>query len=219
MSKTRVLLVDDQALVRSGIRSLLSLSEDIEVVHECGDGQQALEWLEQTINRESIDAIMMDIRMPVLDGIATLETINSKQYSIPVLMLTTFDDHELVLKAVHSGAKGYLLKDVSLETLVEAVNQVARGETFIQPAVTERLLTRIHEEESQYQAPLSQDQLSPKEREILRLMAAGCSNREIAQSMHKSEGTIKNQVSSILAKLDVRDRTRAVLKSIELGII
>jgi DNA-binding NarL/FixJ family response regulator len=96
---------------------------------------------------------------------------------------------------------------------------VARGETFIQPAVTERLLTRIHEEESQYQAPLSQDQHSPKEREILRLMATGCSNREIAQSMHKSEGTIKNQVSSILAKLDVRDRTRAVLKSIELGII
>lgn len=219
MSKTRVLLVDDQALVRSGIRSLLSLSESVVVVHECGDGNQALQWLETDINRTQLDAILMDIRMPVLDGIKTLDAIQQRDYAIPVLMLTTFDDHELVLKAVHSGAKGYLLKDVSLETLVDAISSVAQGHSFIQPAITERLLSRVNEEDNQYQAPLSQDELSPKEREILRLMAAGCSNREIAQSMHKSEGTIKNQVSSILAKLGVRDRTRAVLKSMELGII
>lgn len=215
----QVLLVDDQALVRAGIRSLLELSGSISVKYECSDGQQALDWLEHQ-PQSSVDLVLMDIRMPVLDGIKTLQAMRALQSPPPVLMLTTFDEHQLVLEAVQSGAKGYLLKDVSLETLVAAVNDVAAGNTFIQPAITERLLTGITQRQSaDGEQSARVEPLSAKEQEILRLMAAGCSNREIAVSMFKSEGTIKNQVSSILNKLGVRDRTRAVLKSIELGLI
>ena len=215
----QVLLVDDQALVRAGIRSLLELSGSIQIKHECADGQQALDWLsKQPI--DAIDVVLMDIRMPVLDGIKTLQAMQAIDARPPVLMLTTFDEHQLVLDAVRSGAKGYLLKDVSLETLVAAVKDVAAGKTFIQPAITERLLTGITQlQSSDDEESALVEPLSVKEQEILRLMAAGCSNREIATSMFKSEGTIKNQVSSILNKLGVRDRTRAVLKSIELGLI
>ncbi|MDM7861854.1 response regulator transcription factor [Alteromonas sp. ASW11-36] len=215
----QVLLVDDQALVRAGIRSLLELSGSICVKHECADGQQALDWL-AAHSSDAVDAVLMDIRMPVLDGIKTLQAMRELDTSPPVLMLTTFDEHQLVLDAVKSGAKGYLLKDVSLETLVAAVNDVASGKTFIQPAITERLLTGIaNNPPADIEEQSLIEPLSNKEQEILRLMAAGCSNREIAVSMFKSEGTIKNQVSSILGKLGVRDRTRAVLKSIELGLI
>lgn len=215
----QVLLVDDQALVRAGIRSLLELSGSISVKYECADGQQALDWLEHQ-PQSSVDLVLMDIRMPVLDGIKTLQAMRALHSPPPVLMLTTFDEHQLVLEAVQSGAKGYLLKDVSLETLVAAVNDVAAGNTFIQPAITERLLTGITQRQSADGKQSARvEPLSAKEQEILRLMAAGCSNREIAVSMFKSEGTIKNQVSSILNKLGVRDRTRAVLKSIELGLI
>ncbi|WP_100656040.1 response regulator [Alteromonas flava] len=216
----RVLLVDDQALVRSGIKSLLSLSESVTVVDECADGLAAVQWLTAE-NPPAVDIVLMDIRMPQLDGIGALQQLAEAGVNTPVLMLTTFDDHELILQAVHAGAKGYLLKDVSLETLIEAIDAVIAGNSYIQPAITERLLscmqTSTPQRASDQQIVI--EPLSVKEQEILRLMAAGCSNREIAHSMHKSEGTIKNQVSSILAKLGVRDRTRAVLKSIELGII
>lgn len=214
----RVLLVDDQTLVRSGIRSLLGLSEGIDVVAEAQDGQDAMAQLTAS-KALDIDVVLMDIRMPQMDGITTLIAMHESQIAVPVLMLTTFDDHELVLQAVKAGAKGYLLKDVSLETLTDAITHVANGESFIQPAITERLLTSMASQPSEPEKSQIIEALSAKEQEILRLMAAGCSNREIAQSMHKSEGTIKNQVSSILNKLGVRDRTRAVLKGIELGLM
>ncbi|WP_100643916.1 response regulator [Alteromonas facilis] len=213
-----VLLVDDQALVRSGICSLLSLSDCVCVVGECADGEEALAWIAESPDI-NVDIVLMDIRMPRLDGIATLHEMNAKNITLPVLMLTTFDDHALILNAVQAGAKGYLLKDVSLETLIQAIKDVVDGKTYIQPAITERLLSGLPSTTPSQETTTLVEALSEKEREILRLMAAGCSNREIAHSIHKSEGTVKNQVSSILAKLGVRDRTRAVLKSIELGII
>ncbi|WP_412972432.1 response regulator [Glaciecola sp. MF2-115] len=212
-----ILLVDDQTLVRQGINSLLGLSDSVEVVAQANDGLHAIEIL---IKKEiKIDIILMDIRMPNLDGIQTLIKLNELGIEIPVIMLTTFDDHQSVINAIKAGAKGYLLKDVSLETLVEAVETVHAGKTLIQPAITERLIQGLQGIKGEFEASEMPEPLSNREIEILRLMAAGCSNREMAQSLFKSEGTIKNQVSSILAKLGVRDRTRAVLKSIELGLI
>ena len=213
-----ILLVDDQTLVRQGIKSLLGLSDKLTVVAEASDGQAALDYLESAKDK-SIDLILMDIRMPNLDGIETLGQLNQKGSNIPVIMLTTFDDHESVMKALQTSAKGYLLKDVSLETLVNAIETVHQGNTLIQPAITEKLLEGLRGVKGKFEASEIPEPLSTREIEILRLMAAGCSNREMAQSLFKSEGTIKNQVSSILAKLGVRDRTRAVLKSIELGVI
>jgi len=212
-----VLLVDDQTLVRQGINSLLGLSDNVEVVAQANDGLHAIEIINS--QKVEIDIILMDIRMPNLDGIQTLLKLNELSITIPVIMLTTFDDHQSVIKAIQAGARGYLLKDVSLETLVDAIETVSAGETLIQPAITERLIQGLRGIKGDFEASDMPEPLSNRETEILRLMAAGCSNREMAQSLFKSEGTIKNQVSSILAKLGVRDRTRAVLKAIELGII
>lgn len=213
-----LLLVDDQTLVRQGIKSLLSLSEKLHVVSEASDGMAALHYLEAH-QEQAIDLILMDIRMPNLNGIETLDALNQKGFSIPVIMLTTFDDHESVMQALQAGAKGYLLKDVSLETLVNAIETVHQGKTLIQPAITEKLLEGLRGVKGEFEASSLPEPLTEREIEILRLLAAGCSNREMSQSLFKSEGTIKNQVSSILAKLGVRDRTRAVLKSIELGYL
>ena len=214
----KVLLVDDQTLVRQGIHSLLSLSDKVEVVAQASDGQEALNAINLAANG-GIDIVLMDIRMPNLNGIETLNKLKEMQCTIPVIMLTTFDDHESVMKALQAGAKGYLLKDVSLETLVEAIQAVNAGNTLIQPAITERLIQGLQGVKGEFESSEMPEALSNRETEILRLLAAGCSNREMAESLFKSEGTIKNQVSSILSKLGVRDRTRAVLKAIELGII
>ncbi|MDT0629000.1 response regulator transcription factor [Alteromonas sp. W364] len=214
----KVLLVDDQTLVRQGIHSLLSLSDKVEVVAQASDGQEAINAINLAANG-GIDIVLMDIRMPNLNGIETLNKLKEMQCTIPVIMLTTFDDHESVMKALQAGAKGYLLKDVSLETLVEAIQTVNAGNTLIQPAITERLIQGLQGVKGEFESSEMPEALSNRETEILRLLAAGCSNREMAESLFKSEGTIKNQVSSILSKLGVRDRTRAVLKAIELGII
>lgn len=215
----RVMIVDDQTLVREGIKSLLSLSERLQVVAEASDGVSALEKL-QDVN---VDVVLMDIRMPRMNGIETVSSMTNSSHqeirNLPVIMLTTFDDHQLVLQALQAGARGYLLKDVSLETLVEGIETVHRGETLIQPSITQRVVQSIQNQPSEFDSLGQPDTLTEKEKEILRLMAAGCSNREIAQSMFKSEGTVKNQVSTVLSKLGVRDRTRAVLKAIELGVI
>ncbi len=215
----RVMIVDDQTLVREGIKSLLSLSERLQVVAEASDGVSALEKLQDV----SVDVVLMDIRMPRMNGIETVSSMTNSSHqeirNLPVIMLTTFDDHQLVLQALQAGARGYLLKDVSLETLVEGIETVHRGETLIQPSITQRVVQSIQNQPSEFDSLGQPDTLTEKEKEILRLMAAGCSNREIAQSMFKSEGTVKNQVSTVLSKLGVRDRTRAVLKAIELGVI
>ena len=213
--KTRLILVEDQMLVREGIKSLLGLDDSVEVVGEYENGQQLI----ASENALNCDVILMDIRMPKLSGIDTLLALSDKGISTPVLMLTTFDDHELVNGAMRAGAKGYLLKDVSLETLVDTITQIKNGKTLIQPAVTEKVLQGLKGLNVEFESFENPEPLTEKEVEILHLIAAGYSNKEIADAMFKSTGTIKNQVSSVMAKLGVRDRTRAVLKALELGIL
>lgn len=214
-----VMLVDDQNLVREGIKSLLNLAGHISIVGEAGDGEEAL----AVMSELNPDVILMDIRMPKLDGIGAVKAMKEQGIDIPVIILTTFDDHELVLSGIRAGARGFLLKDVSLESLVEAIDTVSSGETLIQPAVTERVIKGFTELQKDGQSKVEkdpvQDPLTQREIEILRLMAGGYSNKEISRAIFKSEGTIKNHVSNILAKMGVRDRTRAVLKALELGII
>jgi DNA-binding NarL/FixJ family response regulator len=211
----RVCLIDDQTLVRQGIRSLLELSSEIEVIGEASDGKAGLELIQ--VSRP--DVVLLDIQMPVLNGIGVLKALKDLGYFPPVLILTTFDDDVLVLEGLRSGAKGYLLKDVSLEQLVDAIRDLHEGKTLIQPAVTERLLRGLQSMSKPTRVFDTPNPLTEREREILRLMASGYSNKEIAKAFDVAEGTVKNHVSSVLSKLGVRDRTRAVLKGLELGII
>lgn len=208
-------LIDDQTLVREGIRSLLSLSDQVDVVAEGRDGEDAV----GIATRVAPDVILMDMRMPKMDGIAALKALRAANIATPVIILTTFDDHDLVLRGIHAGAQGYLLKDVSLESLIAAIVSVHAGETMMQPAVTESLLRGLRGQPAAFDSLEVPEPLSPRETEVLRLVAGGYSNREIAGALCKSEGTIKNHVSSILAKLGVRDRTRAVLKALEAGLL
>jgi DNA-binding NarL/FixJ family response regulator len=210
-------IVDDQALVREGIRSLLALTDDIEVVADAADGDEALTLVE----RHRPDVLLLDLRMPGRDGIATLAALGDRGDEVPVLVLTTFDDDELVLRALRAGAAGYLLKDVTLDQLVDAIRALADGRTHIQPAVTERLLRAMTtrprgpaQSELHHVEPLTEREL-----EILRLLASGFSNQEIASALTLATGTVKNHVSTILLKLGVRDRTRAVLRALELGLL
>jgi DNA-binding NarL/FixJ family response regulator len=214
-----VMLVDDQTLVREGIKSLLALSGDIKVVAEASDGEQVLFICQKAIQHNTVDVILMDIRMPIKTGIEAVNSLQNASIDIPVIMLTTFDDHQLVLQAIQAGAKGYLLKDVSLETLVDGIKTVHQGKTLIQPTITERIIQGLKKHTLQDTQLQEIPDISEKEKEVLRLMASGYSNREISGAMFKSEGTVKNQVSAILGKLEVRDRTRAVLKAIEMGMI
>lgn len=215
MSAIRVALIDDQTLVRKGIRGLLELSDDVVVVAEAEDGSEAV----PLAKRDQPDVILMDMRMPVMNGDDAIRSMSEAGIDTPVIILTTFDDHEQVLDGVQAGAKGYLLKDVSLENLLLAIKSVASGETMIQPAITEALLKGLTRKDMESSSPHLPEPLSPRETEIIRLMAGGYSNREISQALSKSEGTVKNHVSNILGKLGVRDRTRAVLKAIELRIL
>lgn len=212
---TRVVIVDDQTLVRQGIRSLLALSDEIEVIAEAGDGDEAL----AVLDASDVDVLLLDLRMPRRDGIATLEALRARGDQVPVLVLTTFDDDELALKAVRAGARGYLLKDVTLDQLVGAIHTVAAGGTLLQPALTDRLIRAISERPAEVTGFPRPDPLTDRELETLRLLAAGYSNREIASALHLATGTVKNHVSNVLLKLGVRDRTRAVLRALDLGLL
>lgn len=211
----RVFLVDDQTLVRQGIRSLLELADGIAVIAEASDGRQAVEQIPQ----QQPDVVLMDMRMPVMSGLEALQALGAAGTLPPTIILTTFDDDALVLAGIKAGAKGYLLKDVSLEQLVGAIQTVARGGSLMQPAVTQRLLSGLEQMRNEFVSLERPDPLTERETEILRLMASGFSNKEIANSLHVAEGTIKNHVSNILSKLGVRDRTRAVLKAFELKLV
>jgi DNA-binding NarL/FixJ family response regulator len=211
----RVVLVDDQTLVRRGIRSLLELAGDVTIVAEAGDGEEGL----AAIRRERPDVVLLDVRMPKKGGLEMLRELQSDQSPPPTILLTTFDDDEVLLEGVKAGARGYLLKDVSLEQLTEAIRAVAHGGTLIRPAITERVLRGLEHVRRDFDALSPPDPLTKREVEILRLMAGGYSNREIAGALGTAEGTVKNHASSILSKLGVRDRTRAVLKALELGYI
>ncbi|HAD47843.1 MAG TPA: DNA-binding response regulator, partial [Idiomarina sp.] len=205
----------DQTLVRQGLKSLLDMSERVAVVAEAENGNSAI----AAVSQYRPDVVLMDIRMPEMDGIEAVSQLSKEFPSVAVLMLTTFDDHASVIAAIQAGAKGYLLKDVSLETLVDAIEALYRGESWIQPVVTERIIKGLQSVRPQTPTTDLVEPLTDKELAVLRLVAAGLSNQEIAESLFKSTGTVKNQVSSLMAKLEVRDRTRAVLKAIELGLL
>jgi len=211
----RVVVVEDQNLVRQGLRSLLSLASDIEVVGEAENGDAAL----TLIPGLRPDVVLLDIRMPGKSGIDVLEELKKSKALPPTLILTTFDDDALLLRGIAAGARGYLLKDVTLETLTDAIRRLARGETFLQPAVTKQALAGLERSAGDYEGFDRPDPLTERETEVLRLMAGGYSNKEIAGALTLSEGTVKNHISSILLKLGVRDRTRAVLKALAEGIV
>lgn len=207
----RIALADDQALVRAGLRALLQ-QQGIEIVFEADDGQALLD----ALHTMPVDIVLSDIRMPGMDGIAALQALRARGDVTPVLLLTTFDDAELLLRATEAGAQGFLLKDAAPDDLRDAIMRVARGETLLQPVSTDavRARYRYHADD----AP-PRDTFGKREVAILRLIAGGYSNREIARSLFLAEGTVKNYVSEILDKLGTRDRTRAVLKAITLRII
>jgi DNA-binding NarL/FixJ family response regulator len=205
-------LVDDQMLVRSGIRGLLELTPDIRVVAEAADGAEAVE----VIARARPDVLLLDVRMPNCSGIELLKAQQGKLP--PAILLTTFDDDGALFDGMRAGARGFLLKDISLERLAEGIRQVAAGRTLFRPGLTER--TRAAFEQASGQAGAAAGgMLTARETEVLALMAGGLSNAEIAAALGPSEGTIKNHISSILAKLGVRDRVRAVLRGLELAYI
>lgn len=216
MTKIRVMLVDDQMLIREGLTNLLNFSDSIEVYLQAEDGQHAIDLLQNEKAQRETDVILLDIQMPRVSGIGVLEYMLAQNIQIPTIILTTFDDHELILRAIKAGAQGYLLKDISFTSLTESIRAIHNGETVIQPAITDRLIKNTR---SDTQNPeLLADTLTEKEERILRLIASGFSNKEIAESLHNSEGTIKNQVSNILQKLNARDRTQAVLKALALNL-
>jgi DNA-binding NarL/FixJ family response regulator len=211
----RVLIVEDQTLVREGLERLLDLAADITVVERAIDGADGLQKLRQT----SPDVVLLDVRMPKMTGIEFLQTLREIGNSTPTILLTTFDDDSALLNGIRLGARGYLLKDVSLAKLTEAIRLVAGGGTMISPVVTERLLRGLTSAPLSSSIDYGAEELTTRETEILRLMTGGYSNREIASALDLSEGTVKNYVSNILGKLGVRDRTRAVLKAIEKGYV
>ncbi len=211
----RVCVVEDQTLVREGIRSLLALSDEIKIVGEAGDGAEAV----QVIARTQPDVVLLDVKLPRRDGLEVLKELKQRQQLPPTLILTTFDDDEIVLGALRSGARGFLLKDVTLKQLTEAIRTLHVGGTLFQPALTERVARGVKETAAAIPALDPMDPLTERETEVVRLLAAGYSNQEIAAVLRVAEGTVKNHVSSILSKIGVRDRTRAVLKAIERGLI
>lgn len=210
----RVLLVEDQQLVREGLKGLLALCGDIELVGEAEDGAKALELIPTLMP----DVVLSDMRMPRLDGIGLIRALAARALAVPVLLLTTFDDREAFDEAVRAGAKGFLLKAISVETLAQALRDVASGSTALRPGLTERA-TRPGATERAFEGLPDPEPLSPKELQVLRLVASGRSNTEIAGLLGNSEGVIKNHCSSIFAKMGVRDRTQAVLRAIDLGWI
>jgi len=217
-SVVRLVLVDDQTLVRHGIRSLLQIAGDVEVVAEADDGASGV----AAVRAHAPDVVLLDLRMPGTDGIWALETLRAQGIEVPVLVLTTFDDDELVLRALRAGAQGYLLKDVTLEQLARAVRTLADGGTLVQPSITARLLRAVRSQGAP--ADPADDgvlvqPLTERETEVLRLVAEGWSNREIAQALHLAQGTVKNHVSAVLLKLGARDRTRAVLRALHHGLL
>ena len=209
----RVLVADDQALFREALRTLLEVQPGIEVVGEAGDGDEAV----RRSGELHPDVVLMDLRMPVLDGIAATARLRAEQPGVRVLALTTFDDDEDVFAALRAGAVGYLLKDVTSVKLVEALDAASRGESVLQPSVAAKVIARVARMPEA--APPPEHPLSDREVEVVRLLADGRSNREIADALFLAEGTVKNLVTSVLSKLQVRDRTQAAIRARELGIL
>ena len=213
-----VLLVDDQALFREGLETLLSVHQDIQVVGQAGNGQEAVD----LAARLRPDVVLMDVRMPVLDGVGATRRIKAIQPQCRVIVLTTFDDDEYIFDALRTGTVGYLLKDVASSRLVEAIRAAARGESILQPSVAAKVIAEFSRVSSMVPAARAEELVEPlseRELEILGWIARGASNKEIAGRLFIAEGTVKNHVTHILGKLGVRDRTQAALRARELGLL
>ncbi len=205
----RLLLVDDQTIIRQGLRSLLESKPDLQVVGDAENGQSAI----QQVEAKKPDVVLMDIRMPLMDGVAATQIICQRFTNTKVLVLTTFDDHEYVSRAMQFGAMGYLLKDTPSEELAQAIRAVYRGYTHMGPGLFEKVISNSPAKlpESPASLPPELSELTPREREVLCLIASGASNREIAALLYISERTVKNHVTSILSRLNLRDRTQAAI--------
>ncbi len=224
----RVLIVDDQTLVREGFRKLLELEPDFEVVDTASNGEIAITTAERLYQAGTPpDVILMDIRMPRMDGIAATKTLKERWPDSHIVILTTFDDVELIHAGLHAGALGYSLKDITAEQLAMTVRAAARGQVLLQPDIASKVFAALIPAIAPQVASLntsssvatgSIEQLTEREREILTLVAKGASNRQIAETLYLTEGTVKNHMSSILGKMGVRDRTQAALKAKEMGL-
>lgn len=214
VTRVRVLLVDDQALFREGLHTLLDAHDEIEVVGEAADGEQALRLVAQL----KPDVVLMDLRMPVLDGVEATRRLVEARARCAVIALTTFDDDDLLFAALRAGAVGYLLKDVTSRMLVDAIEAAACGQALLQPSIATKViaeLTRLSKDRPHLEAF---ERLSEREVEVLRWLGRGASNKEIASALRITEGTVKNHVTSIFSKLEVDDRTRAALKARDFGL-
>ena len=214
MTMIRILLVDDQIIIRQGLRSLLESQADFQIVGEAENGKIAIALVEQLDDTpEQPDLILMDVRMPVMDGVAAIKKLSEQFSSLPVLVLSTFDDDEYITQAMQFGAKGYLLKDTAIEEIANAIRTAIKGYTQLGPGLFQKFLTTS----SQHHYPLSQElattlqALSPREKEVLSLIAQGASNKEIALKLYIAERTVKAHVTSILSQLNLRDRTQAAI--------
>ncbi len=223
MMAIQILLVDDQALFREGMRVLLSLQPDFEVVGEAANGEEAL----RLAAMHHPHVVLMDLRMPILDGVAATRRLRAAQPACRVIVLTTFDDDDYVFDGLRAGAVGYLLKDTPADKLVEAIRAVARGESFLQPSIAAKVVAEFARltvpaarttPTGQAVQPLAEP-LSDRELEVLRLVASGASNKAIAAQLVITEGTVKNHLTNILGKLGVHDRTQAALKGRDLGLV
>lgn len=205
----KVLLVDDQSLIRQGLKALLELESDLEIVGEAENGEQAI----NLVAEFQPDVVLLDIRMPIMDGVAATQEIQKRFAKTKILVLTTFDDDEYVSAALKNGAMGYLLKDTPSEELAVAIRAVHKGYTQLGPGIVKKLLTQFSNGTPTQSSvvPSSLAELTPREKEVLRLIATGASNREIAQKLYISEGTVKNHVTNILNRLNLRDRTQAAI--------
>jgi len=206
----RVLLVEDQEIVRRGLKTLLETKPDLKVVGEADNGQRAIERL-QALHQESLppDVIVMDIRMPVMDGVQATQLMCQQFPNTKILVLTTFDDSHYVAEALQFGAKGYLLKDTPVEELAKAIRSIHQGYTQFGPGIVEKMIASV--QTSQPEPPPGLKELTAREREVLRMIAAGASNKEIASALFLSDGTVRNHISHILTRLNLRDRTQAAL--------
>lgn len=236
VERIRVLIVDDQTLVREGFRKLLEFEPDFEVVGTASDGEAAIAAVERLhAVGTAPDVILMDIRMPRMDGIAATSVVKERWPGSHIVILTTFDDTELIHAGLRAGALGYSLKDITAEQLAMTVRTAARGEVLLQPDIASKVFSALAPTPSTRSTPTSYapsssipatyiddvalvEELTEREREILALVAKGASNRQIAERLYVTEGTVKNHMSSILSKLGVRDRTQAVIKAKELGL-
>ena len=215
MEPVKVLIVDDHTVVRDGLTAVLGRQRDFTVVGEASNGLQAVEWAREV----QPDVILMDLRMPELDGVEAMRRIRAENPEVKFIVLTTYDSDEYIFDAIEAGAKGYLLKDASREELFQAVLAVHRGESLIQPGVAAKVLDRFAQLTRQSAQATTFALLSEREVEVLRLMAGGAANKQIASELSISESTVKTHVANIFQKLDVNHRTEAVTQALQRGII